>query len=139
MRLKSILASLVMVFALGACESMSEFGGKMKSMAGMDDSNKYVVYFKSNSTNLTEESEGTLFDVMQAIRAEKVKKVRIVAYTDNKGNARYNQQLSMRRANSVKDRLESSGAKSIDIAGAGMAKPNEAPHKARRAEIFFEK
>ncbi len=139
MRLKFIIASLGLLFALGACESMSEFGGKMKSMAGMDDSNKYVVYFKSNSTNLTEESEGTLFDVMQAIRAEKVKKVRIVAYTDSKGNPRYNQQLSMRRANSVKDRLESSGVKSIDIAGAGIAKSHEVPQKARRAEIFFEK
>lgn len=139
MRFKFILASLGMLFALGACESMSEFGGKMKSMAGIGDSEKYVVYFKSNSTTLTEDSEGTLFDVMQAIRSEKVKKVRIVAYTDSKGNARYNQQLSMRRANSVKHRLEKSGAKSIDIAGAGMAKVGEAPHKARRAEIFFEK
>ena len=105
----------------------------------MGESDKYVVYFKSNSTNLTEESEGTLFDVMQAIRSEKVKKIRIVAYTDSKGNARYNQQLSMRRANSVKNRLEKSGAKSIDIAGAGMAKVGEVAHKARRAEIFFEK
>ena len=75
---------------------------------------------------------------MQAIRSEKVKKVRIVADTDSKGNARYNQQLSMRRADSVKQRLNKSGAKSIDVAGAGMAKVDEASHTARRAEIFFE-
>jgi outer membrane protein OmpA-like peptidoglycan-associated protein len=137
MKLKSIIACLGMLGILAACDTMSEYGGKMKEMVKWDGNDKYVVYFKSNSTALTNNSESTLTEAMQAIREDKVQKVRIVAYTDSKGSLRYNQQLSMRRAESIKKRLENAGAGSIEVAGAGEASGGNAEtgEKARRAEI----
>jgi outer membrane protein OmpA-like peptidoglycan-associated protein len=120
---------------------MSEYGDKVKGWAKFEDDKKYVVYFQSNSTALTESSEGTLYDVMQKIRQDKVEKVRVVAYTDSKGSPKYNQQLSMRRAESIKKRLSTSGADAIDVAGAGetAGADSVSGEKARRAEIFLNK
>ncbi len=139
MKVKSILLSIGLIALLGACDTMSEYGTKMKEMVKLDDGQKYVVYFRSNSTAPTEDSEGTLFDAMQAIRKDQVGKVRVVAYTDSKGSPRYNQQLSMRRAESIKKRLSTSGAGAIEVAGAGEDSPliPTSGEKARRAEIFL--
>lgn len=133
MNLRPILACVGMLAMLSACETFEN----IKDSMGMGGNEKYVVYFKSNSTRLTEKSEGTLFDAMQAIREKKIEKVRIVAYTDSKGNRKYNQQLSMKRAKSIRKRLKKAGAKTIEVAGGGMAKATETGAQARRAEIFF--
>ena len=66
MKIKAIVASVGMLALLGACDTMSEYGNKMsesmsefgssvKSAFVSDDGEgtKYVVYFKSNSTDLT--------------------------------------------------------------------------------------
>ena len=141
MKVRKILFSIAMVALLGACQTMSEYGDKVKGWAKFEDDKKYVVYFQSNSTALTESSEGTLYDVMQKIRQDKVEKVRVVAYTDSKGSPKYNQQLSMRRAESIKKRLSTSGADAIDVAGAGetAGASSVSGEKARRAEIFLNK
>lgn len=141
MKIKTILCSIGMLALLGACDTMSEYGSKMKEMVGLEKENKHVVYFQSNSTALTEDSEGTLYDVMQEIRQDKVGTVRVIAYTDSKGSPRYNQQLSMRRAESIKKRLSTSGVRSIDVSGAGEESGSDSVTgaKARRAEIFLDK
>ena len=141
MKLKTIIACLGMFGLLAACDTMSEYGNKMKEMVTWEGDDKYVVYFRSNSTALTANSENTLTEAMEAIRKDKVQKVRIVAYTDNKGSVRYNQQLSMRRAESIKKRLANTGADNIEVSGAGETSGNDAPtgEKARRAEIMLVK
>ena len=141
MKLKTIIACLGMLGILAACDTMSEYGSKMKEMVRWDGDDKYVVYFKSNSTALTANSENTLTEAMDAIRKDKVQKVRIVAYTDNKGSLRYNQQLSMRRAESIKKRLAGSGAGNIEVSGAGEVPSDDGAsgEKARRAEILLVK
>ena len=79
--------------------------------------------------------------LVEAIRKDKVQKVRIVAYTDNKGSVRYNQQLSMRRAESIKKRLANTGADNIEVSGAGEIPSDDGAtgEKARRAEIMLVK
>ena len=141
MKLKTIIACLGMLGLLAACDTMSEYGNKMKEMVTWEGDDKYVVYFRSNSTALTANSENTLTEAMDAIRKDKVQKVRIVAYTDNKGSVRYNQQLSMRRAESIKKRLANTGADNIEVSGAGEISGSDAPtgEKARRAEIMLVK
>lgn len=152
MKLKTIVASAGMLALLGACDTMSEYGNKMsesmsefgssvKSAFTSDDAEgaKYVVYFKSNSTDLTQGSEGTLSDAMQAIQADKVEKARVVAYTDNRGSVRYNQQLSMRRAESIKQKLAGAGLSDVEVAGAGEVTGGDGAsgESARRAEIYL--
>ncbi len=141
MKVKTVLFSIGMLTLLGACQTMSEYGEKVKSWASFEDDKKYVVYFRSNSTALTESSEGTLYDVMQEIRQDKIGTVRVVAYTDSRGSPKYNQQLSMRRAESIKKRLSTSGADAIEVSGAGETSEASAisGEKARRAEIFLVK
>jgi len=152
MKLKAIVASAAMLALLGACDTMSEYGSKMsETMSDMGSSvksaftsdeaegAKYVVYFQSNSTNLTDGSQSTLADALNAIQKDKVGKARVVAYTDSRGSLRYNQQLSMRRAESIKQKLSTAGVASVEVAGAGEMKSGSDGNgeSARRAEIYL--
>jgi outer membrane protein OmpA-like peptidoglycan-associated protein len=153
MRIKTLAAAAAMLALLGACDTMSEFGGKVSdSMSEFGttvkgaftsepaaDNKKYVVYFKSNSTALTETSEDTLSQALGAVQQDKVGKARVVAYTDSRGSPKYNQQLSMRRAESIRQKLSGAGVSSVEVAGAGEA-PDGATatgDSARRAEIYL--
>jgi outer membrane protein OmpA-like peptidoglycan-associated protein len=152
MNFKAIIAAVGMLSLLGACDTMSEYGSKMsESMSDLGSSvksaftsdeaeaAKYVVYFKSNSTSLTEGSQSTLAAALNAARDEKVAKARVVAFTDSRGSLRYNQQLSMRRAESIKQKLSSAGVGSVEVAGAGEAQDGSggSGESARRAEIYL--
>jgi OOP family OmpA-OmpF porin len=120
---------------------MSELGSSVKSAFTSDEAmeNKYVVYFESNSTNLTDGSQSTLADVLNAARNEKVAKARVIAFTDSRGSLRYNQQLSMRRAESIKQKLSSAGIGSVEVSGAGETAAGSGGdgQSARRAEIYL--
>ena len=76
---------------------------------------------------------------MGAIQQDKVGKARVVAYTDSRGSLKYNQQLSMRRAESIKQKLSKAGVGSVEVAGAGEAPAgdNASGEQARRAEIYL--
>ncbi len=152
MKIKAIVASVGMLALLGACDTMSEYGNKMsesmsefgssvKSAFVSDDGEgtKYVVYFKSNSTDLTQGSEAAMSDAMKTVQDGNVGKARIIAYTDSRGSLKYNQQLSMRRAESIKQKLSSAGLSSVEVSGAGEVKggSDAMGESARRAEIYL--
>lgn len=152
MNFKAIIAAVGMLALLGACDTMSEYGGKMSdsmsefgssvsSAFTSDDMEgaKYVVYFQSNSTNLTDGSQHTLSEALNTIRDDKVAKARVVAFTDSRGSRRYNQQLSMRRAESIKQKLSTAGVGSIEVSGAGetASGSGDSGESARRAEIYL--
>ena len=152
MNLKAIIAAFGMLALLGACDTMSEYGGKMsdsmaelgssvKSVFSSEDGEgmKYVVYFKSDSTSLTDGSQSTLADALNAARDEKVAKARVIAFTDSRGSPRYNQQLSMRRAESIKQKLSATGLGAIEVSGGGEMNSgtNGDGQSARRAEIYL--
>lgn len=152
MRFRMIVAFAGMLALLGACDTMSEYGSKMSSSmsefgtsvkkafsAEEAEAGKYVVYFQSNSTDLTPGSEETLDDAIKAIRDQNVGKARVVAYTDSRGSVRYNQQLSMRRAESIRLKLSFAGVGNVEVSGAGEMKDNGSGsgESARRAEIYL--
>jgi outer membrane protein OmpA-like peptidoglycan-associated protein len=154
MKIKTLVAATGMLALLGACDtmsewggavsdSMSEFGGKVKNTFASSEAEqqKYVVYFKSNSTSLTESSESTLAKALSAVQDDKMGKARVVAYTDSRGSLKHNQQLSMRRAESIKQKLSTAGVGSVEVAGAGEVPDSEAAagESARRAEIYLMK
>jgi outer membrane protein OmpA-like peptidoglycan-associated protein len=138
MQLKSIIASLGMLMLLGACASTSGdesmAGSTSASIPVAYNQDSYVVYFRYNSTRLTGESEGTLFDAMQAIRMKKAKSVKVVAYMDSKGSKRRNKQLAVRRGKLLKSRLAESGAKTIEVIDGGVLN-EKSSRKTRRAKI----
>jgi outer membrane protein OmpA-like peptidoglycan-associated protein len=112
------------------------------------------VLFDFDSADLRAEAEQALRNVADIIRAHEGADVRVEGHTDAKGSDSYNQKLSRRRAESVRDWLMATeGLRDTDfeITGFGESKPaaaNEKPdgsddpegrQKNRRVEIVVEK
>lgn len=103
----------------------------------------FTVYFKYDSTDLTEPSQGTIFDILQKVRIYKPKLVDIVAHADKPGTDEYNMNLSQERADALAKMFKGAGAKKIRALGVGEREPivdTEKPNQTnRRAIITFKK
>jgi outer membrane protein OmpA-like peptidoglycan-associated protein len=87
------------------------------------------VYFETGSAELLEESAPALGQVAVALGANPAWQVTVEGHTDNIGSAAYNDELSLRRANSVRTALVGRygvGADRIAAQGFGLSKPIEA-------------
>ena len=83
------------------------------------------VQFELNSAELTAGSTGELDKAVNAMNKYPALRIEISAHTDNTGEAAYNQQLSEKRANSVRDYMVNQGiAKDrMEVKGYGEEKP----------------
>jgi photosystem I P700 chlorophyll a apoprotein A2 len=112
------------------------------------------VLFDFDKWDIRPEAEDALNNVAEVINASKSPKVKISGHTDSKGAADYNQQLSEKRAESVKNWLKDNtevDPKIIEISGYGESKPvapntnpdgsdnPEGRQKNRRVEIVVKK
>jgi OmpA-OmpF porin, OOP family len=70
----------------------------------------FLLYFASNATTLTAESEAEMSRALASIRARDVTDVSVIGHTDRQGPDDYNFRLSSARANAVRDALISGGA-----------------------------
>ena len=82
----------------------------------------FVLYFEKDSNTLTPESQRQYQAVFADIKRRPVYEVEVIGHTDTLGNPPHNQQLSMSRAEMVRDRLVHDGLnpKSISVAGRGQ-------------------
>jgi outer membrane protein OmpA-like peptidoglycan-associated protein len=104
------------------------------------------VNFEFDSATLTDEAVEILGKALTALQDHPEAKVKIVGHTDNIGSKKYNDRLSLRRANSVKSWLVSKGisATRITTAGVGFSEPiatNDTPEgraENRRIEFHVE-
>jgi outer membrane protein OmpA-like peptidoglycan-associated protein len=92
----------------------------------------YGINFDSDSDQIRSESKPTLDQVAAMLKANAAWKITIEGHTDNTSTPEHNQQLSERRANSVKSYLTGAGidAARLTAAGLGSTKPvatNETP------------
>jgi outer membrane protein OmpA-like peptidoglycan-associated protein len=102
------------------------------------------INFKSGSAEITEDSYPSLRQVVDQLEAFPESKFTITGYTDNRGNAAKNKQLSLDRANSVKAFLVENGigASRLSTEGKGDANPvasnqtAEGRMKNRRIEFY---
>lgn len=108
------------------------------------------IYFDYNSASVAQDAVSELEILSQVMLKNKDLKIRVESHTDSRGTAPYNMQLSIKRAEAVKNYLVSQGVNewNIEIKGHGENKPRnhckdnipckEADHKYnRRTEIVI--
>ncbi|MGC4087127.1 MAG: OmpA family protein [Polyangiaceae bacterium] len=103
------------------------------------------VQFAHNSDRILPASEPVLSAVLDAIRDASVSRLEVHGYTDDRGGAAYNQQLSRKRAASVARWLSEHGVPAAHIVSKGFGKENpiapnttdEGRQKNRRVEFHI--
>lgn len=101
------------------------------------------VTFKTNSSELTDDSELILVRALKTLTNQKSWEVEIVGYTDNTGDRQYNIDLSKKRAESVKYWLVGRGIQDSRITTLGLGPDNPlfenttAENRARNRRIEF--
>jgi len=85
----------------------------------------YVVFFDFNKSNLTDEAEAIVTKAVKTAKENNFVKVLITGHTDTVGSHSYNQALSERRAQSVKDEMVRQGmdGDGIDTVGKSFDDP----------------
>ena len=81
----------------------------------------FRLYFILGSDELTPESKAAYGAVFDDIKQRPVYEIAVIGFTDTVGDPRYNQALSRRRAEAIRDRLVRNGldGKAISTAGRG--------------------
>lgn len=81
-------------------------------------------FFGTGGSSLTADAKDKLNDYVEYLKATPESKVKISGYTDSVGRASFNQKLSLKRANSVKDYLSSQGVSADRVDTVGMGEKN---------------
>jgi len=108
-------------------------------------SSKSVSFYPINQYELNSEFKDSLQLLVDYLNANRNVRIRLEGHTDNSGSEKFNLDLSMKRANSVRDYLFSKGVFSIQMetVGLGETKPKvnsnlpEELKKNRRVEVIF--
>jgi outer membrane protein OmpA-like peptidoglycan-associated protein len=103
----------------------------------------YVLYFRFESDELTDESRALVRDIQQAVKARTMADIIAVGHTDTMGTPRANFELGLKRATSVRNLLTRAGldGSTIDVTSLGEADlliktPDETPEpRNRRVEV----
>ena len=101
------------------------------------ESNNNTILFDFDKYSLTDNDKLFIDNIIANLSS--VNTISIVAYTDPKGSVFYNNNLSIKRANSVKEYLISKGisAEKINAQGKGVLQSNTQDYLKRKAEIII--
>ncbi|MFN7329065.1 MAG: OmpA family protein, partial [Bacteroidota bacterium] len=125
---------------------------KYEAEAGKVNQEPYLVekitlrfQFKFNSIDLDDDSEEFLNDLTKTLETDPRLEVKVVGHTDNIGSEKFNERLSLKRAESVQKFLISRGIdpSRVSVKGKGMSQPlteneTEAGRATnRRVEIYL--
>jgi OmpA-OmpF porin, OOP family len=85
----------------------------------------FIVFFDFNQTALTDNAMSVIGEAVHAAKANGFVKVMVTGHTDTVGSDSYNQDLSLRRAQSVKDEMVHEGmdASAIVVDGKSFHDP----------------
>jgi len=105
----------------------------------------YIVFFKKNSTELTEASKKTLNEALKTIQDRSPCVVDVIGHTDTIGANQANAQVSLKRAKYVKSMIEKRKAKIVSLVAKGYGEEdlqmktanNISEARNRNVEIFI--
>lgn len=113
------------------------------AQAGMVNHEPFVIEkvtlhfnFEFNSSDLDQASADYLNELSEALKENEHLRIRLTGHTDNIGSEKFNQRLSLFRANTIKEYLVERGIdpERIETEGKGMAEPlNENKNDEERA------
>ena len=85
----------------------------------------FVVFFDFNKTALTPEAQSVIAEAVKTVKESGSARILVTGHTDTVGSDRYNQRLSVRRAEVVKDAMQSGGVdgSTISIEGKSFHDP----------------
>lgn len=106
---------------------------------------KFLVFFDWDKYNLTAEAQRVVAQAAEAYKKSGMVQVQVIGHTDTSGSAAYNQQLSVRRADTVKREMIRLGVPAGNIVAIGRGQNDLLVPTAdgvrepqnRRAEIIF--
>jgi len=86
-------------------------------------SSHFILYFRFDSEELTDESRALLSQVLQVLKNHPAPRVNVIGHTDTTGSPASNVELGLRRANAVRTLLIQTGldAASVDTTSHGEA------------------
>ena len=122
--LKSLSALFGLALLVTACgESTQNMSLRQPPPAPPPPSKAWMVFFDTNSTTLSQQATMTITEATNVAKSMPNARVAVTGYTDTDGTPAYNQQLSIRRADAVKNALVSNGIapQAISVNGTGEA------------------
>jgi outer membrane protein OmpA-like peptidoglycan-associated protein len=114
-----------------ACENI-EIGLKASSCEPMAPQQappppvrNFIVFFDFNKTNLTAEAHAVISEAVKTVKSSGTVHILVTGHTDTVGSDSYNQGLSVRRAQSVKNEMQNEGVdgSTISIDGKSFHDP----------------
>jgi outer membrane protein OmpA-like peptidoglycan-associated protein len=111
------------VTTLSDARVQAEFGAAMAAQPL--PTARFILYFANDSTSLTNESKTLIPDIMASWRDRQSTDVSVIGHTDTMGEKQYNYDLSVRRAQKVRDLLVKAGMSpdSIEMTSHGEENP----------------
>ena len=105
----------------------------------------YIVYFKKNSTELTEKSKRVLNEALRTIKKRSPCMVDVIGHTDTVGSNKANAKVSLKRARYVKKMIETKRIKILSLIAKGYGEEdlqmktanNVSEARNRNVEIFI--
>jgi outer membrane protein OmpA-like peptidoglycan-associated protein len=111
---------LGIVLAAAACQQSPQLAAPPPSPPPPPPKD-WMVFFALDSVKIDQDAAATITDAANVAKSYPNAKVTVTGYTDTSGAVAYNQALSTRRANAVRDGLIANGvpAQSINVVGSG--------------------
>lgn len=126
-------------------EELAKIAETRRTEEGIVTTLKNSILFDTNSSSLKSGAVDNIGQIAEVLKKYPEDRLHITGHTDNTGKLDYNNQLSLQRANSVKEQLVKSGvsAVSINTSGAGPSAPvadnntADGRSKNRRVELMI--
>ena len=131
------------VSTLSEAEIQSQFGEAIAAQP--EPTARFILHFFSDSAKLTPDSEKLVPTIMESYRTRLSRDVSIIGHTDTVGEKQYNYDLSVRRAEKVRDLLVGQGMDpaAIELTSHGEENPliptpdGKSEPRNRRVEVLI--